>query len=900
MAAGTLTPYSGNDPYVFVSYSHKDTAKATQIMRMMSEAGVLFWFDKGIDPGSEWDENIAFHVENCGCMVAVVSRNYLQSDNCKDELKFARDLKKEILVVYIENCELPSGIALRLNRRQAINMYAYDDAKEFRKELIGAKVLAPYVLSGTDRKDEEVKPQKEQLPEAQKLVDEDEVQIGREADARGTPLGLSDEQLTGKTLVYGKDAGVTEAFIGSLIQNLYQKGVSFILLSPRGSRYRSLLNYIPDLQLFTPGSPDVVPFPYNPFAIHARQRKNQASWMSRAGYCLQSVLGLSSRACTFLMKAIRAGFAMDAIPIEYDDAAFSSCRTFQLRDVIYRYQELVRESGCSPEEKEELLAEGENKLQAILGEAKAVLDRTTCVQASELLDVPSLIELDSVESPEVRSLIVQLILNQIYVFLRMPSQGIVLPEEKESLNTVIILEEPLLLEQADMSDDRLHHVSVLRLLKEIESTQKIGVISVLSDLAAVPQPILKSFHTKILLPGAEPPDPDEVAYLQGGDVPSVLPDAGEAILVSKSRKRLVCFEPDLSEGNADDEITDEDVAARVWFWLGKEKMLIPFPECWNCLSCTAACDRKTRSAAERIASRLVYRDGRRITTADQLRGYLSGEHLTAAEETERLTVGERIRLNSCVRIHLSKEYYVRKALKLSAADIVNPSPPLSAVSTGEELSLNRFPVGYNPFGANGTDVVRVDLEKHLLYKIVFEQVRRASSARIIETLAMNLSRVDGVSVKVVDTTNIVFAGTDVPDGIRVERTDDVIRSLSAETVRINLKAGQNEGTGVYLYVVEDGQRAKIPNIGRSGSNNTFAHSVFLFCVSKTRLSSEDLPVLVMPEQTVSFAEDPFDLRSGLDMDQKQILRSRKLDFHGCVKDASGTRRPFFLFGYGTP
>ena len=99
MTAGTLTPYSGNDPYVFVSYSHKDTAKATQIMRMMSEAGVLFWFDKGIDPGSEWDENIAFHVENCGCMVAVVSRNYLQSDNCKDELKFARDLKTEILVV---------------------------------------------------------------------------------------------------------------------------------------------------------------------------------------------------------------------------------------------------------------------------------------------------------------------------------------------------------------------------------------------------------------------------------------------------------------------------------------------------------------------------------------------------------------------------------------------------------------------------------------------------------------------------------------------------------------------------------------------------------------------------------------------------------------------------------
>ena len=118
MDSGLLKPYNGNKPYVFVSYSHKDSEKAFYIMNLMKASGVLLWFDKGIDPGSEWDENIATHIEKCGCLVAIVSKNYLASENCRDELKYARDQKKDILIIYIENCELPGGIALRMNRRQ--------------------------------------------------------------------------------------------------------------------------------------------------------------------------------------------------------------------------------------------------------------------------------------------------------------------------------------------------------------------------------------------------------------------------------------------------------------------------------------------------------------------------------------------------------------------------------------------------------------------------------------------------------------------------------------------------------------------------------------------------------------------------------------------------------------
>lgn len=65
------------------------------------------WYGEGIDPGTEWDENIAEHVENCGYFIALLSKAYMESSNCKDELNYARELEKPRLLVYLEDVQLP-------------------------------------------------------------------------------------------------------------------------------------------------------------------------------------------------------------------------------------------------------------------------------------------------------------------------------------------------------------------------------------------------------------------------------------------------------------------------------------------------------------------------------------------------------------------------------------------------------------------------------------------------------------------------------------------------------------------------------------------------------------------------------------------------------------------------
>ena len=55
----TLAPYHGSEPYIFVSYSHRNSARAAEIISRLNRSGFRVWYDQGLIPGREWDENIA-------------------------------------------------------------------------------------------------------------------------------------------------------------------------------------------------------------------------------------------------------------------------------------------------------------------------------------------------------------------------------------------------------------------------------------------------------------------------------------------------------------------------------------------------------------------------------------------------------------------------------------------------------------------------------------------------------------------------------------------------------------------------------------------------------------------------------------------------------------------------
>lgn len=128
--------YDGDDEYIFISYSHKDADAVFEELKKFKGEGYNIWYDQGIDVGVDWDDAIAEALEGCALFVCFISKNSLASDNVINEIKFADDENKDIVLIYFEDIQLKGGLKLRLRNRQAIlkfSMSPEEYARQWKK-----------------------------------------------------------------------------------------------------------------------------------------------------------------------------------------------------------------------------------------------------------------------------------------------------------------------------------------------------------------------------------------------------------------------------------------------------------------------------------------------------------------------------------------------------------------------------------------------------------------------------------------------------------------------------------------------------------------------------------------------------------------------------------------------
>jgi formylglycine-generating enzyme required for sulfatase activity len=115
--------YQGDEPYVFISYAHKDVAMVYEEIEHLRLTGVKIWYDEGIDASNEWPDEIANAVIGCTVFLVFVSPRATQSVNCRNEINLALNKSKPFLAIHLEETELPPGLELRMGDLQAILRY---------------------------------------------------------------------------------------------------------------------------------------------------------------------------------------------------------------------------------------------------------------------------------------------------------------------------------------------------------------------------------------------------------------------------------------------------------------------------------------------------------------------------------------------------------------------------------------------------------------------------------------------------------------------------------------------------------------------------------------------------------------------------------------------------------
>lgn len=130
-----MTPYEGDESYIFISYAHKDSKEVYPILDILADEGYRIWYDEGITPGSEWPENIAEHLIKSEVVIAFISANSIASPNCRNEVNFALAKNKQFLGIMLEHTEMSPGMELQLSSRQCIMKYNYTTDDAFYKKI---------------------------------------------------------------------------------------------------------------------------------------------------------------------------------------------------------------------------------------------------------------------------------------------------------------------------------------------------------------------------------------------------------------------------------------------------------------------------------------------------------------------------------------------------------------------------------------------------------------------------------------------------------------------------------------------------------------------------------------------------------------------------------------------
>lgn len=107
--------YTGNEPYLFVSYSHKDTAAVYPILDALYDRKYRIWYDESCENGNDFRDELRYRIEKAEAVLLFVSKSSMTSPFCGMEIIVARENNKRLYPIYLDDVDVPPAFAILLS-----------------------------------------------------------------------------------------------------------------------------------------------------------------------------------------------------------------------------------------------------------------------------------------------------------------------------------------------------------------------------------------------------------------------------------------------------------------------------------------------------------------------------------------------------------------------------------------------------------------------------------------------------------------------------------------------------------------------------------------------------------------------------------------------------------------
>ena len=446
------------------------------------------------------------------------------------------------------------------------------------------------------------------------IISEGNFKVGRIKNAArnglddGAHAGIPLNQFTKHGLIVGMPGqGKTNFSLGLLLQFWRDFKIPFLAIEPTKTEYRSLIDAIPELQIFTPGKNSISPFVINPF-------------IPPKGVTVESYT-------PSLAAAFKASFSMPNPLPDIFLGAINDCYTeygwkknstiddpdiefFGLYEFIKVFKRNIEHSNYKGEAKSNIESAGIVRLVSMIEQNSNIYDTIHTIPIEDLLTHPTVLELNAINNKEQKSLIMALMLILFCVYTKNNVSG-----DGKLKNVLLIDEAHVLLghsnSNSDGADSQGSTVETLEdLIKEIRS---YGTSIIIADQSpvSVGKEIVANTDVKIMFRLVEKDNKDLIRTATNmSDLNYELLGrlgVGEALLhFGKLDNHLQICTYDVHEkADIRDVILDDELNGKIHYWENHQDLLIAHRECKYNSMCVGCCDQELRTNADFVATRLV-------------------------------------------------------------------------------------------------------------------------------------------------------------------------------------------------------------------------------------------------------------------------------------------------------